>query len=378
MVQKQWIVNEAQNDFYPWKDRAEFRVLSPASIQLNSTELPEGLAAMTLRTPFEFIVVHRDPNPSRDFMFRAEIPLIIAPIRSVEVLTPQVAMFHDADICVRLRSNTRDRLGGVFYVDDPIVSSPQEKIELEGKNYVLTDTLPLTWKDASAAAPHEVRILADGKIPIGGFFAHRLNVKSTSDGEVGVCTVVENSPVVTALRRLGTRTKMLEVIEPVEKDLSECSAIIIDQFSLWKFTKLLSRPLLVKEWIAGGGKLIILPQYGFGDGDIFPGTRVDFSYLPIVGCNDEIEIDTAERVLHAPNEISGLESADDPFVISYGGITNIPGDNSKALIRSGAQTLLSQKRIGRGAIFYCALNLYPKLLEIDQNAYRLLGNLLDY
>jgi hypothetical protein len=34
--------------------------------------------------------------------------------------------------------------------------------------------------------------------------------------------------------------------------------------------------------------------------------------------------------------------------------------------------------MGQGAVFYCALNLYPGLLNIDEPFYELLSNLLDY
>ena len=99
VVQKQWIVNEAQKTFYPLKDSSQFRVLSPRSISLNSTETPQGFGAMQMRTPLIFIVSHQDSNPNRNFMYREEIPLIIAPYRSAEVLSPQVMMHRDTTIC---------------------------------------------------------------------------------------------------------------------------------------------------------------------------------------------------------------------------------------------------------------------------------------
>ena len=118
-------MNEAQKEFYAWEDTGAFRVLSPKAILQNSTETPEGFGAMQLRTPFEFIVAHQDSNPNRSFMYRGQVPLIIAPYRSVEVLTPQVMMFHDSSVVIRIRSNVRDRSGGMIYIDDPFVSSPK-------------------------------------------------------------------------------------------------------------------------------------------------------------------------------------------------------------------------------------------------------------
>jgi GlcNAc-PI de-N-acetylase len=378
VIQKQWIVDEAQNSAYNWKDSVEFRVLSPKSIQLNSPETPEGFEALQVRTPFVFIIVHRDSNPNHDFMFRAEIPLIIAPIRSVEVLTPRVAMLRDADIRVRFASNTRDKSGGAFYVSDSLVSSSEKRVELPGKNYILTDTLPLIWKDTSLAVPRKVEIFASGNIPIGSFVIRNLDVKSDVSRQVGLCSVVENGPVLTALRRLGVSTRSIGAAESRDENLSDYSAIIIDQFSLRKFVSSSVTRTSIEQWIRKGGKLIILPQYGV-DVNAFPFmNHVGFAYLPVVGCGAEINIDSTEKVFRVPNEINKNAFVSDPFVISYGRITNWAGESSKALIWSGAQVLLSERTIGKGAIFYCALNLYPKLLEIDQNSYRLLANLLNY
>lgn len=375
VISKQWVVNESQDNFYQWKDSAEFRVLSPRNIQLNSTETPDGFKAMQVRTPLIFIVVHRDPNANHDFMYRAEIPLIIAPFRSCEVLTPQVAMFHDTSLCIRLKNNVRDRASGFFYLDDSLVSSPEDSVKMPGKNYVVTDTLPLIWKDTSMTMPREVEVWANGRTPIGSFVVHSLDVKSNIKKKIGLCSMIENSPILIALRRLGISPTVLD--GTTAPDLSGFSTIIIDQFSAKRFVGISFQQGAIEHWIKDGGRLIVLPQYQYSQNNM-PSIGSDrFTYLPAVGCNEKIEVDLNAMVFNSPNKIDERDFDGDSFALSYGAITNEGEGDSRVLIRSGSSILLLENERGKGSIFLCALNLFPKLLEINRASYCLLANLLD-
>jgi len=392
VLQKQWIVNEAQEKFYAWKDSAQLRVLSPRSIPLNSPETTEGFKAMQMRTPFTFIVVHRDSNPNHDFMFQKEIPLVIAPIRSVEVLSSKIAAFHDTSIAVRFRSNVRDKSSGVFYVNDSIVSSIQKEISLPGKNVVTTDTLPLVWsndqftgKDLLQDISREVQIFGGPKglppgqgIRIGSFMVRPLKVNLNIEGRAGFCSVIENSPVEVALRRLGASPISLNAPEFSDNDLSKYSDIIIDQFAFGKFLSLFKKPNSIENWINNGGTLIILPQYGIKGGNFVLGEQTKFSFLPITGSNKEINVDSTDKIFNFPNKIGSNIFSEEPFVISYGSITGEDIGNSKILVKSDSGSLLLEKKIGLGKIFYCAINLYPRLLNIDETSYKLLANLLNH
>jgi hypothetical protein len=402
VIQKQWIVNEAQKEYYDWKDSAQFRVLSPRSIPLNSPEAPNGFEAMQVRTPFVFIVVHQDPNPDFDFQYREEIHLIIAPYRSIEVLTPQVAIGHDSSIVIRFTSNVRDRAGGVFYVKDSIVSSPERTIELPGKNVVVIDTLPLVWSvrphelgKSMEIAPHEVKILGGPKgispgraTPIGSFVARPLDVRTDIDGKVGVCSAIVDSPILIALRRLGIRTVDLSSHESSELDILSCSRVIVDQFSIEKFLSLLKGPKTLERWLMNGGRLIILPQFGaqvFTDkiADAYPFLLkgINFSYLPVTGCSTTLEFDRTSRISDTPNDIADNDFAAGQFVFSYGDVVvehsgEYSGFQTKYIIRSSGRDFLVKREIGNGYILYCAVNLHPGLLSLDMSSYKLLANMV--
>jgi len=249
---------------------------------------------------------------------------------------------------------------------------------LPGKNYVVTDTVPLIWKDTLLTTLHEVQILAGGDTPIGNFVVHPLGVKSGILKKIGLCSVIENSPIQSALRRLGMSAATLDTTELQNEDLSNYSLIIIDQFSLQKFISMSGRLGSTEKWINNGGKIIVLPQYGVDQTNLLSGDGTSFSYLPIVGCGERIIIDSTEKIFRVPNRIVSQDFEGKQFLLSYGEIKGQIDTNEKVLIRGGNRILLLKKQSGRGSIFYCALNLYPGLLSIDENSYGLLANLISY
>ncbi len=376
VVQKQWIVNESQNTFYPLKDSSQFRVLSPRSISLNSTETPQGFGAMQVRTSLIFIVSHQDANPNRNFMYREEIPLIIAPFRSVEVLSPRVMMYRDTNICVRFRSNVRDKTKGVVYINDPVVSSPQKKIEFPGKNFVETDTLFLIWKDTILTAPHEVTIWAGVGNPVGNFAVQPLDVKVNAKARVAICSSIENSPVQIALRRLGVATALLNTTNFSTKEMSDNSVIIVDQFSFNKFLGLGRQLDSVEQWLRHGGRLIILPQYGTEQKNPFLGNEITFTDLSAGDCKEKLFIDSTDDVFRLPNTIEESGFPGELFAISFNELAEKKNGDSKVLMRTGNRVLILEKRLEQGKIFYCAMNLFPMLLDLHKASYELLANLI--
>ena len=376
VIQKQWIVNEAQNNFYDLKDSSQFRVLSPRSISLNSTETPQGFGAAQIRTSLFFIVQHEDPDPNRNFIDREEIPLVIAPFRSVEVLSPRAMMRGDTAVYVRFKSNVRDKTKGGVYINDAVVSSPQKEVDLPGKNVIVIDTLPLVWKDTLLTAPHEVKILAGKGIVVGSFMVRPVDVKINITSKVSICSTIENSPVQAALRRLGIAPALLDSTNCSYTELLKYSVIIVDQFSFDKFLGAAKQLDSVKQWLNSGGRFIIFPQYGAEPTNPFLGNGVAFTHLSAGDCHEKISIDSMNAISHLPNKISASSFTEEEFPISYSEIAETKGDHSTALINAADRLLLLEQRVGKGQIFYCAMNLFPRLLDLHAASYGLLANLI--
>lgn len=377
-VGKEWIVNESRKEFYDWKDSVEFRILSPRSISLNSPETPEGFRALQVRSPFEYIVVHTDPDPACNFMFRGSIPLVISPFRSIEVLTPHVAVFRDTAVVVRFKSNVRDKAGGKFYVEDSIVSSPRVRIELLGKNSVLTDTLPLVWRDATLAAPRRVQISTSTGVPVASFIVHPLNLEAGEGKKVGFYSTMKNSPLELAISRLGIEAVDLGIGNRSPESLSEFSTIVVDRFAFGVLARSPARMEALEHWVHSGGRLLVMPQYGIGWDRLY---RVEnkeaFSYLPVTAGMNIAIIDSTNSFITRPNRLTVDDIESSTFPGAFGGVAGPDSAGSDILIASKNGTpLLVEVSAGRGRILLCALNLYPRFLAVDEGAYKLLANVL--
>ncbi len=379
VVDKQWIVNEKQNEFYPLHENDTFRVITPKSIRLTSPESPDGFESIRTRAPFWFIVVHHDKNPYYNFMYRAEVPLIIAPIRSIQVLTPQVAALRDSIVRVRLKSNSRDSARGKIYVDDSLVHSSPVLVDLRGKNYVQIDTLHLSWKDTVLTGIRRVVLLARKDEGVGAFYAHYMRVKSDPRGAVAFYSTIENSPLQTALSRLRVMAADLKTVPEWVDKLGRYSTIIVDQFSYDDFLKSAGRADDLERWISGGGRMIILPQYGFELKSLDPQAETNFSYLPITNSRAKVVIDSNSILFKSPNELRKASFSVGQFPISFGSVTASGPNESKVLITTSDNLpQLVEQTVGQGKIFYCALNLFPRFLALDETAYELLANLLSH
>ena len=376
VIQKQWIVNEAQESFYSLNDSAQFRILTPKGISLNSTETPLGFGAMQVRTPMVFIVTHRDADPARNFMYREEVPLIIAPYRSAEILSPKVMMYRDTVVSVRFKSNVRDGSKGALHIDDVVVSSPERKLDMPGKNFVGIDLLHLYWKDTVLTSPHQVMIWAGKGNSAGSFTVQPLNVKTTTSKKIGLFSALKKSPVQIAVRRLSDAISLLDTANITPSALSDLSVMVIDQFSLDAFAGAGRQLEFVERWVKQGGRLIILPQHGTVPKNPFLGDDISFADFSVGDCGERLSIDSTNAMLYAPNKIDLSRFTETPFPISYVELAVQQRGESKVLMTAGSRALLDERHLDKGRIIYCALNLYPRLLDLQSASYALLANLI--
>ena len=77
-----------------------------------------------------------------------------------------------------------------------------------------------------------------------------------------------------------------------------------------------------------------------------------------------------------PNTIEGSSFTGEPFALSYSGLTEKKDGDSKVLMKTGTRVLILEKRLEEGRIFYCAMNLFPRLLDLHKASYELLANLI--
>jgi hypothetical protein len=374
VVEKKWIADEKQNTFYPLGKTNEFRIVTPHSIPYTSPETAEGFRALQVRAPFTFMIVHHDSDPAQNFMYRKEIPLTIAPPRSVEVLTPNVVAHRDSILCVRFRNNTRDPIAGVIYLDDPFVSSPHRTVKLPSKNYVLIDTVSLHWKDTTFSGIRETSLQAGPAVQFGKFYYHSLDVKTELREKIGLYSIADHPILQTAFLRLGVFPDKCDTTADLPGKLFSLSTLVIDELSLGSFVGSQYRDSILQQWLKAGGQMIVFPQYGFSD------RSVTFGFLPIINAAEAMAIDTTDELFQFPNHINEDDFQGTSVPLSFGGLKFSDGKSAHVLLRSkrGNEPLLAVEPVGKGKIIYVALNMDAQFLAVQKWAYKLLSNLLSY
>lgn len=377
VLRSHWVVNEKNSEFYPLHANDTFRVITPR-LKLDSPESPEGFMAMEMRRPFRFIILHHDKDPAGDFIYRAEIPLIFAPVRSIQVTTPQVAALRDRIVRVLLTNNTRDSASGIMYIKDPLVYSDTVKVDLRGKGFVQNVSLRLHWKDTVLAGVRRVELLAGKNEPVGTFYAHYMQVKAEPRGKVAIYSLMDQSPLGLALARLGVNAVDLRsALSRSQETLSDYSTVIVDQFAYESFLNQAGKMGDLEKWVKSGGTLILLPQFSMHVKGMGMNSGCGFAYLPVTGAGAELKLDSEATVFRSPNEVSGSDLAEGQFPVSFGVLTGLQPGDSKMLIETEEHTpLLAEQQVGQGRIFYCALNLFPRIDAIYPSTYRLLANMI--
>ena len=374
VVDKEWIANEKQNMFYALGKTNEFRMVTPRNNTYTSPEIPEGLAALQVRTPFIFMIVHNESDPARNFIYRKEIPLTMAPPRSAEVLTPNVVAHRDSILRVRFRNNTRDAVSPEVYLDDPYVSSPHRTVKLPSKNFVLDDTISLHWKDTSFSGVRETSLQAGRSGQFGKFSYHSLNVRTELRGKVGLYSTAAHSILQTALMRLGVLPYNCDTTADLSDKLSSLSTLVIDEFSFSSFVESHQRDSTLQQWLEAGGRMIVFPENGFSDG------FVTFRFLPVVSNAKEMAFDPSDKLFQYPNRIREDDFRGTPVPLSFGALefSDVKSVHVPLRLKKGNEPLIAVKSVGKGKIIYVTLNMDAQFLAMQKNAYRLLSNFVSY
>jgi hypothetical protein len=374
VIEKGWMANEKQDTFYPLRSTNEFRIFTPRGISYTSPETVEGFGAFQVRTPFTFMIVHNDSDPVHNFVYRKEIPLTIAPPRSVEVLTPHIIAHRDTILRVRFSNNTHDPMSGTVFLDDPFVSSPRHPVKLPTKNYVLIDTISLQWKDTTFSGVHEASLQAGQSVRFGKFYYQSIEVKTTSHGKVGFYSIADHPILQTAFLRLGVFPDKCDTTGNLDDKLSLLSTLVIDEFSLRSFVGSQQSNSALQRWLEAGGQMIVFPQYEFSD------RSVDFGFLPIINAAGTIAIDTSDMVFQFPNRIRENDFRGMSVPLSFGELKFSDSEGVRIPLRSKKENgpLLAVAPVAKGKIIYVALNMDAQFLGMQDWAYKLLSNLLSY
>ncbi|MEW6510019.1 MAG: PIG-L family deacetylase [Bacteroidota bacterium] len=368
-----WGINESINNQFPFTANSEFRILTPSSLPFTYPLSQFGMTTHVPRARFSFILIHRDKDRGRDYIYRKEIPFHAGPRRTHEVLTPVVRAMDGEPVIVRLVNLSRDAYEGTLSLRDSPLAPVTHEVMLPVKDYVLLDTLRLTLRGGISPGDHPLILSLSG----GGELSlvmRSFDVRVDSGAYVGLITVLEDGPVEQALARL--RVRWAKIAD--ETELTPFSNVVVDRDALRHIESRRAINEALHAWVKQGGSLVVLPPAVPDDSRWgLPGP--EFRRDPMVASTVRVTIDSTDDLFNRPNQLS---SADwDQWVISRAACGLRTGfvEGSRIVASSADERhapLVVTVREGKGKITYVALDLYSQLMNIHPGAHRLLANLL--
>jgi hypothetical protein len=371
-VDHSWGINESPEYAFPFSPPQEFRVITPAVMDLTVPSSQTGIFQSSVRTRFSFLLMHQDSVRQRDFYYRGEVPLQAGPKRTFEILTPIVRSGESASVVYRMINLSRDAYEGTVSISDSLVFPAARKVRLPSKDFVLTDTLVFAPRRGFPPGDYPLTLAVTGGSSLR-FALRSFDAETGPAAQVAVLSPTTDSPLMQGMTRLGIRWQSLDP----SGELPRGGTIVLDRDAAsLKAARTAMPPIL--EWVRAGGHLVMLPQTGSNpaEGPLFQDAM--FRSDPQLPPGAALEIDTAQRVFASPNRVTTSDW--EGWVVSRSLYSIVlPADRqAHVLVRSadGRRPILVEIPYGNGRVTMVALDLVSQLANVHPGSHRLLANIL--
>jgi hypothetical protein len=374
VVKKDWIVDMRQDYSYPLHADTSWVVVSPSIFPFTAPVNEEGYQALHMRNLFTFMAVHEGLHLRDNFVYQRDIPLLSVPHQSIEILTPDVVVNRDNMVIVKITNNLFNTMEGEVLGEDSVVAILPYRISFPPKSASI-DSLMLRWKKKYIGGEQHVSLKNKRGRSIGNITYRGMEIGAEHAMPVGVLSVIDHAPLLTALRYIGCTTIDLDTIEISR--LEKKSIIIIDEQASEKIRSNIVAQNQIKDWIGAGGEMVVFPQYGPNICPI-PDDSIVFHYHNTISSPQDITIDTNKGLYNHPNIIDIKNWYNTRSIISFGDIqakmnisVNVPMKTKKTKM-----PLMIERKYGQGSIIYLALSLQSQFYNYNPEIYKLLANLL--
>jgi hypothetical protein len=369
-VNRTWGINESPLSQFPFSSDREFRVLSTHHLEYSLPMTQFGISQSNLWSRFSYIVVHRDPVRTHDYIYRGEIQFRGAPRRTMELLTPLVRAVEGTPLVVRLSNTSRDAYKGILRLDDSLVVPVEHPVLLASRGETLLDTLPFRLRAPLPAGDHLMKVKLSGGGELS-FVARSFDVRVDSAAAVGLISGLHDGPVQQALMRL--RVDWTRIGPAPNGDLSRFNVIVLDRDVTESAAGLNPEQWnAILAWVREGGTLVVMPPVTM-QGEI-PG--VSLRATPFLSPTASVLVDSAAGILVRPNRLTPSDW--DGWIVAraFGSVGAGSGRTSATAVASDTGPLVVSLAEGKGTIRVIALDLYSQLMNVHPGAHRLLANLL--
>ncbi len=371
-----WGVNESVEYQFPFNPPQQFMILTPRTLDYVYPPAEFGISETVLRTRFPFLVVHRDSTPRLSYLYRGDVRLRPAPKRTFEILTPIVRAATGQRVICRLTNVSRDPFEGDVTLSDSTVNLVRHHIALKGKDAVLLDTVVLSLRDTLPAGDYPLSLHIAGSVQ-GSFLMRSFPARIDTLARVGVVTAIQNSPLLSALDRLGIHATLVRKNVSGENRLSQYNVIILDRDALADAGVRGSVGPLLSGWVGSGGHLVVLPQiHGLAEDVAFPGMA--FRRSPQLSPATSIKIDSTAELDRFPNLLPAADWEGWAVARAFCSV-RIPMNSPSRVIVSSKDAnvpLVVDYTVGKGTVTAVALDLISQLMNVHPGAHRLLANLV--
>ncbi len=378
-IDSTWFINRSEGFRLSFTVPDTFEIVTPEKMRFDRPVSTNGSDSPSLYTHIPFVIVHRDPDPLRNFALRREIEVGVAPVQSVEVLTPFVRVTPGEQLRVRLVNTARDPYRGVMRVGDSVAQETHLPVTLLRYARETRYTLPLAWRDGATDGDHAISLRIGKGAPVGSFTARKFRAVVDTSRLVGVVTALSGGPLEDALRRLHVPYRLLD------GSFSAAAAggigrILVDRDALVLREDGGRMSAAVAAWVRAGGHCVMLSQALQTSAESPLTEPAPFSALHLLAPEAGIVTAGGDSLLSLPNLISPGDWRD-WIVARAEASVHVPADRNPVVHcrdESTGSPLIASVSMGEGTLTAVALDLIPQLQIVHPGAYRLLANLLSY
>jgi hypothetical protein len=374
----EWIINESDDDHFPLsKLPIVFRILSPENIKLDLPMEKNGMKAESIGTEFIYAIIHEDPYPERNFIYQRSLNLRIAQPHTFELLTRTCAATSGENIIYRATNYSRNPAQAEITIEDTSVFPVSRKLDISRRYLSITDSIRVEWKSPPSWRDSIITLWVSHKVP------HPINVRLLPnipqiDGRVGLIVRDKNSILPLACDRIHVRWSYINPPTMTPDSLHLYSTIIIDREAADISISNLQSIDQIKDWLAHGGRLIVLSQFLSRTFTESLKLNERFNYGADYGSFSSQSNGTACYLADGSKEIRHLDFSGWVPPVSFGCVTS---DGNQVYYMNNRQctikdSMIHSLQVQRGRIILVALNLDTQLINIVPSAYGLLASLL--
>ncbi|HTY60564.1 MAG TPA: hypothetical protein VMF59_17195, partial [Bacteroidota bacterium] len=378
-IDSTWIINRSEGFRFPFTVPDTLELISPEHMDFNRPVATNGSDKFAVNTRIPFDVVHRDPDPLRNFDCRREMVLGVSPVQSVEILTPFVRVTEGERLVVELLNVSRQPYTGTMGVGDSVAQESKTTVTLPRSDKAKAFVLPLAWRDGIPDGDYRVPLHIGKGRPVGSFTARKFNAVADTSRFIGLLTGIASSPLEDALRRLHVPFRLIAG-SFTDTSGAGMRAVLIDRNALNLRPDARGVSARVAAWVRSGGRCVMLRQGPLPPGENPLAEAAGFAAGPVIAPEAGVAAAEHDSLLTYPNPISAsdwqnwiISRALSPLRISSGSHPVVHCTDA-----STGAPLVASVKLGEGTLTVVALDLLPQIQIVHPGAYRLLANLLSY